>query len=521
MFLRRAEKLFPQKVGVVCEGRRFSYAKFSQRVHRLSNALATVGVQKSDVVAYLGHNCHRLLEAYYGVLQTGAVLLPLNVRLAASDFHYILDHSEARVLFLESEFLPVIDSIRKQLQRDVLFVVLDAAASGDWLSKRSYDELLQDASTEAFLSKIEDENEVAELFYTSGTTAQPKGVMLTHRNLFLHAMSVMWALKNDDSEVQLHTIPLFHANGWGATHAITAAGGTHVMLHRFEPKRLLQLVQEERVTTFNLVPTMATMLLQEPAIKEYDLSSLRLIHMGGSAMPRALLKELKESIGCEVSCGYGLTETSPVLTVALMKGHLREDGDAFYRRAAMTGLELPGTEVRVVDENGRDVSRDGKTVGEIITRGNIVMKGYWKQPEETAQAIRDGWLYTGDMATMDSEGYVLIVDRKKDIILRGGENISSIEVEKALYSHPSVLECAVIAVPDEKWGEVPKAFVALREGTVCEPEELLRHCKAVIAGYKVPASIEIVASLPKGGTGKIQKKLLRAKYWQGQEKQIH
>jgi len=521
MFLRRAEKLFPQKVGVVCEGHRFSYFEFGQRVNRLSNALTGMGVRKGDVVAYLGHNCHRLLEAYYGVLQTGAILLPLNIRLTATDFRYILNHSEARVLFLESQFLPAIDSIRRELQREVLCVVLERAAPHGWLSQRSYDELLRDASSDAFASRIEDENEVAELFYTSGTTAQPKGVMLTHRNLFLHALSVMWALQNDDSEVQLHTIPLFHANGWGATHTITAAGGTHVMLHRFEPKRLLQLVQQERVTTFNLVPTMATMLLQEPDIKEYDLSSLRLIHMGGSAMPRALLKELTESIGCEVSCGYGLTETSPVLTVALMKGHLREEGDAFYRRAAMTGLELPGTEVRVVDENAHDVPHDGETVGEIITRGNIVMKGYLKQPEETAQAIRDGWLYTGDMATMDPEGYVLIVDRKKDIILRGGENISSIELEKALYSHPAVLECAVIAIPDNTWGEVPKAFIALREGMVCQPEELRRHCKAALAGYKVPASIEIVASLPKGGTGKIQKKLLRAKYWQGQEKQIH
>jgi fatty-acyl-CoA synthase len=521
MFLRRAEKLFPHKLGVVCEGRRFSYSEFGQRVHRLSNALAGLGVQRGGVVAYLGHNCHRLLEAYYGVLQTGAVLLPLNVRLTANDFRYILDHSEARVLFLESEFLPAIDSIRQQLQRDVIFVALDAPASEQWLSDWNYDELLEVARPEVFPNAIEDENDVAELFYTSGTTAQPKGVMLTHRNLFLHAMSVMWALQTDDSEVQLHTIPLFHANGWGVTHTITGAGGTHVMLRRFEPKRLLQIVQQEKVTTFNLVPTMATMLLQEPALKEYDLSSLRLIHMGGSAMPRALLKELKERIGCEVSCGYGLTETSPVLTVALMKSHLREEEDAFYRRAAMTGLELPGTEVRVVDDNGDDVPCDGETVGEIIARGNIVMKGYWKQPEETARAIRDGWLYTGDMATMDSEGYVLIVDRKKDVILRGGENISSIEVEKALYSHPAVLECAVIAVPDDKWGEVPKAFVVLRDSIVCGSVELRRHCKATLAGYKVPASIEIVEALPKGGTGKIQKKRLREKYWRRQEKQVH
>jgi fatty-acyl-CoA synthase len=520
MFLRRAEKLYASKVGVVCEGLHFTYADFAERVQRLSIALLSLGVQKGDVVAYLGHNCHRLLEAYYGVLQTGAILLPLNVRLTANDFHYILGHSEAQVLFFESEFLPAIASIRKQMQRDALLVVLDAPASKTWLSDRNYEEHLEHASQEAFPSSIDDENDVAELFYTSGTTAQPKGVMLTHRNLFLHAMSVMWALQTDDSEVQLHTIPLFHANGWGATHAITGAGGTHVMLRRFEPRRLLQLVQQERVTTFNLVPTMATMLLQEPGIKEYDLSSLRLIHMGGSAMPRALLKELKERIGCEVSCGYGLTETSPVLTVALMKSHLREKGEAFCRRAAMTGLELPGTEVRVIDESGHDVPRDGETVGEIIARGNIVMKGYWKQPEETAQAIRDGWLYTGDMATMDSEGYVLIVDRKKDIILRGGENISSLEVEKALYSHPAVLECAVIAVPDEKWGEVPKAFVILRDGFVCEAEDLRLHCRTILAGYKVPASVEIVASLPKGGTGKIQKKLLRGEYWHGREKQV-
>jgi acyl-CoA synthetase (AMP-forming)/AMP-acid ligase II len=521
MFLRRAEKLFPQKEGVVCDGWRLTYAEFSRRVHRHSNALATLGVRKGDVVAYLGHNCHRLLEAYYGVLQLGAILLPLNIRLTASDFRYILDHSEARVLFLEAQFLLAINSIRPQLQREVLFVLLDASASEPWLCGRSYDELLGDSSPEVFPTAIEDENDVAELFYTSGTTAQPKGVMLTHRNLFLHAMSVMWALQIDDSEVQLHTIPLFHANGWGVTHTITAAGGKHVMLRRFEPRRLLQLVQQERVTTFYLVPTMATMLLQEPSIKEYDLSSLRLIHMGGSAMPRALLKEVKDGIGCEVSCGYGLTETSPVLTMALMKSHLREAGEALYRRAAMTGLELPGTEVRVVDEDGRDVPVDGETVGEIITRGNIVMKGYWKQPDETAQAIRDGWLYTGDMATMDSEGYILIVDRKKDMILRGGENISSIEVEKALYAHPAVLECAVIAVPDDKWGEVPKAYVTLRDGVVCQPEELRRHCKATLAGFKVPAGIEIVASLPKGGTGKIQKKLLRAKHWESQEKQIH
>lgn len=521
MFLRRAARLYSDKLGVVCEGQRFTYSEFNQRIHRLCHALARSGIGKGEVVAFLCHNCHRLLEAYYGVPQTGAILLPLNIRLAASDFLYILNHSGARILFVESEFLPVIQSIRARLEREVIFVLLDGLPVETWLGEVAYEMLLEQSPAEPFPDLITDENEVAELFYTSGTTDRPKGVMLTHRNLFLHAMNILWALQNTDREVQLHTIPLFHANGWGATHTITCAGGTHVMLHRFDAPKLFALVQQEKVTTFNLVPTMATILLREPGVEEYDLGSLRLIHMGGSSVPKEMVKALEDRFRCQVSCGYGLSETSPVLTVALIKSHLREEGDAFYRRASMTGLELPGGEVRVVDEDGNDVRPDGNTVGEIITRGNIVMKGYWRQPEETTKVFRDGWFCTGDMATIDAEGYVLIVDRKKDVIVRGGENISSIEVEKALYSHPEVLECAVIAIPDDKWGEVPKAFVVLKAGGGATPEELRRYCKAELAGFKIPAEFEIVEALPKGGTGKIQKRVLREKHWQGEEKRVH
>jgi len=519
MFLRRAAKLYAAKLGVACEGRRFTYEEFNHRVHRLAHALTSLGAETGDVVAFLCHNCHRLLEAYYGVPLAGTILLPLNIRLAASDFLYILNHSGARILFLESAFLPVIRSIRDQLEREVTFVLLDSPPPEGWLAAHAYDILLEQSPAEPFPDSITDENDVAELFYTSGTTDRPKGVMLTHRNLYLHAMNVLWALQNTDRDVQLHTIPLFHANGWGATHTITCAGGTHVLLPRFDARQVFALVQQEKVTTFNLVPTMATLLLGEPGLEEFDLRSLRLIHMGGSPVPKQMVKALKDRFCCEVSCGYGLSETSPVLTVALIKSHLHEEGDAFYRRAAMTGLELPGGEVRVVNEDGTDVLPDGKAVGEIMTRGNIVMKGYWKQPEETAKVFRDGWFYTGDMATIDSEGYVLIVDRKKDVIIRGGENIASIEVEKALYSHPGVLECAVIAIPDEKWGEVPKAFVVLKEDgpTI---EDLRKHCKTVLASYKIPAEFEIVNALPKGGTGKIQKRVLKEKYWQGHEKWV-
>jgi fatty-acyl-CoA synthase len=521
MFLQRAAKLYPNKLGVVCGSERFSHSEFDQRVHRLSHALHRLGIQKGDVVAFLGPNCHRLLEAYYGVVQSGAILLPLNLRLAAHDFAYILNHSGARVLFLEKEFLPIIDSVRNQMPQELIFILLDESPHLNWMDSKSYDEHLETAPATPFPREISDENEVAELFYTSGTTARPKGVMLTHRNLYLHAMNIMWALQNNDREVQLHTIPLFHANGWGATHTITAVGGTHVMLRKFDPKALLQLVQQEKVTTFNLVPTMATLLLRETTVENYDLRSLRLIHMGGSSVPKEMVRDLRERFRCEVSCGYGLTETSPVLTIALLKSHLQDQGDTFYRRAAATGLELPGSEVRVVDENGSDVSADGQTVGEIITRSNVVMKGYWRQPAETQQVIRDGWLHTGDLATLDPEGYVVIVDRKKDVIIRGGENISSIEVEKALYTHAAVMECAVIAVPDETWGETPKAFVVLRDGALCTPEQLLQHCSKELAAFKVPASFEIVTALPKGGTGKIQKKRLREPYWAKQDKQVH
>ena len=232
-----------------------------------------------------------------------------------------------------------------------------------------------------------------------------------------------------------------------------------------------------------------------------------------------MVQQLQQRFRCEVTCGYGLTEASPVMTVAHPKSHLEEDEESFYYRSAMTGLELPGSEVRVVDENGADVCNNGRSIGEIILRSNTVMKGYWKQPEETADAIRDGWLYTGDLATVDRENYLLIVDRKKDIIIRGGENIASIEIERILYSHPAVLECAVIAIPDSRWGECPVAFVVLRVGHPCSSEILMQHCRTRLASFKVPDRIELVNSLPKGGTGKIQKRVLRETYWARKDKQ--
>lgn len=512
MFLRRSVKLHPDKTAVVCGAHRFSYRQFDRRIHRLSRFLESQGIKPGTVVAYLSRNSHRLLEAYYGVVQAGAIFLPLNVRLTAADFGYILNHSEARLLLLEEEFLPLIGEAREALPHLHRFLLLDGEPALSWLHPLGYEQAIEETSPEPFPDTVQDEDAVAELFYTSGTTARPKGVMLTHRNLYLHALSVVFALENRETDVQLHTIPLFHANGWGATHSITCVGGTHVIPRHFRPKTILELIQNEGVTSLNLVPTMATLLLNSQAIPNYRLDSLRLIHLGGSSVPPDMVRQLEAAFGCECSCGYGLTETSPVLTVSLLKSHLREDGQARYRRAAMTGLELPGSEVRVVDRQGREVAADGQTVGEIVARSNVVMKGYWKQPEETAKVLRQGWFHTGDLATVDSEGYLMIVDREKDIIVRGGENISSIEIEKTLFSHPGVLECAVIAAPDPKWGESPKALVVPREGAELSEQALKQYCRQKLAAYKVPSSVEFVNSLPKGGTGKIQKKSLRERY---------
>ena len=513
MFLRRTAKLYPHKLAVVCGENRFSYSQFNQRIQQLSWSLKNLGVNSGMVIAYLSRNCHRLLEGYYGVIQTGAILLPINVRSTQTDLLYILNHSNANVLFLQKEFLPVIEKILEKLKSIKHFIILNDTPKKTWLRPFNYEQQLRNSINDPFPDQLKDENSVAELFYTSGTTAKPKGVMLTHRNLYLHTQTVVWAHQNQDSDIQLHSIPLFHANAWGATHSITFVGGTHVMLSKFRPAKFFQLIETEKVTSFNLVPTMASMLLDFQRIPK-AFSTLRLIHLGGSTVPSEMVKQLESTFGCSCSCGYGLTETSPVLTISIIKSHLKEDSSSHYKRAAMTGIELPGNEVKVVDENGRDVRQNGKMIGEIITKSNLVMKGYWKQPEETAQAIKGGWFHTGDLATVDSEGYLMIVDRKKDIIIRGGENISSIEVEKTLVTHPAILECAVIAIPNKKWGETPKAFVVIKEDYQVSKQELKFYCRKRLATYKIPSSFEIVQSLPKGVTGKIQKKILRTSYWE-------
>jgi fatty-acyl-CoA synthase len=516
-FLRYTEEQYPGRTAVVCGAHRFTYAQFAERVGHLAGALREAGVIPGDRVAFLSTNCHRLLEAYYGVIEAGAVLLPLNIRLVPHELAYILNDAGATVLFLESQFAGMVESFRESVPSIKTYILLDAAPEKPWLSSQNYEALLASATPYRADVMTIDENSLAELFYTSGTSADPKGVMLTHRNIYLHALNVCLAFQLEPDPVELHTIPLFHANGWGAAHFLTLLGGKHVMIQRFDPVEVFRLIERERVHACRLVPIMASALINCPERAKYDLSSLHRVSIGGAASSPTLVREVEEKLGCTCFSGYGLTETAPVLTVSQMKPGLAWEEGQRHIRQAMTGYAIPGVELRVVDVNGNDVPCDGKSIGEIVARGDGVMLGYWRQPKASAEALRGGWFHTGDMAVRKEDGYILIVDRQKDIIVSGGENISSLELEKTLCSHPAVYEVAVIPVPDPKWGEVPKALVVVKPGTRITEAELLEFCRSKIAHYKCPRSVEFFESLPRTGTGKVLKKDLRKKYWQNQD----
>ncbi len=512
-FLRYAEQQYPRNTAVVCGGDRYNYTQFAARVARLAGALRESGVKPGDRVALLTGNCHRLLEAYYGVVEAGAVLLPLNTRLAAGELAYILNDSGTKLLFFQSQFMGTVDSFRGELRALESYYLLDAQPEASWIAPLNYDAMLERASPCRPEITSFDENALAELFYTSGTSANPKGVMLTHRNIYLHALNTALSHKPEAAGVELHTIPLFHANGWGVAHFLTLLGGKHVMVPKFDPAEIFLLIERERANFCSLVPAMATALVNCPERTKHDLTSLKRVTIGGAAASPTLIREVEEKLNCECFSGYGLTETAPSLSLAALKPGLNPQGEARFAALASSGYAMPGCELRVVDENDRDVPRDGRAVGEVVARSDGVMQGYWGQPESTAEAMRGGWFHTGDMATWNEDGYLLVVDRKKDMILSGGENISSLEVEKAMLAHPAVLELAVIPVPDRRWGEVPKALVVLKPGATATEAELLEFCRSRLSHYKCPQSVEFLDALPRTGTGKVLKRELRKKYW--------
>ncbi len=518
-FLHRAVDLYGRKTGVVCGARRFTYEEFGARVERLSSGLQCVGVRPGDRVAYLSFNNHRLLEGYFGAPHARAVVLPLNVRLAPPELVQILNHSEARLLFFENEFAALVGKLRPSCPSLERLVALDEKAPP---ADMTYEELLGLGRTGRANVMSYDESAPAELFYTSGTTGNPKGVVLSHRTIYLHGLDVVACTGLRDDSVELHTIPLFHANGWGRPHAATMTGATQIMVRRFDPGFVFRLIEEHRVTDMSLVPTMAAALLNAPEIHRFDFSSLRLIHIGGAASSPQLIERMENAFGCECHAGYGLTETAPVVSTGRPKVTVEPASDAErYFRQAMAGLPLPGVEVRVVDALMRDVPRDMKSVGEVIVRGDHVTDGYFKDPESSAAAIREGWFHTGDLAVWDQERYVQIVDRQKEIIVSGGENISSLEIEKAILAHPDVLECAAVPAPDDTWGQVPAAVIVKRCGTDLTPAGVLEFLDGRLARFKMPRRMEITETpLPKTGTGKIRKLELRERFWAGRARRV-
>ncbi len=517
--LYRGVDLYGMKEGIVSGDQRFSYAQFGERCERLAAGLLSLGVKPADRVAYLSFNTNQLLEGYYGPALIRAIVMPLNVRLTPMELTQILNHSGASVLIFENEFAPLVDAFRKDCPAIKTYVATDSAIPQAHLT---YQELLQKDRIERPDWTQFDENEIAELFYTSGSTGTPKGVLLCHRTLYLHAMNVALSTTNNDTGIDLHTIPLFHANGWGLPQACTMMGRKQVMVRRFEPTTVFRLIEQERATGMLLVPVMAGALLMSPDREKFDLSSLELIMLGGAASSPELCRRLEDAFHCLAQSGYGLTETSPVATGARKKGTVAYKDEAErFRRQAMAGWPLPGTEVHVVDGAMNQVPRDMHTIGEVVVRGDCVMDGYFREPAATAAVMSGAWLHTGDMAVWDEENYVHIVDRKKDIIISGGENISSIEVERAIAAHSAVMECAVVSAPDEKWGEIPVAFVVLKPDETLSQATLAEFVAERLAKFKMPRAWFFRSEpLPKTGTGKILKRDLREPFWQDKTKRV-
>jgi fatty-acyl-CoA synthase len=522
--LHRAVDLFPNKIGVVSGDRQFTYREFGERSERLASALRKHGIERGDRVAYLSFNTHQLLEGYYGVVLAQAIVMPLNVRLSPLELKNILNHSGARMLLFENDFAPLVEQLKPACPDIRRFIALDekGPAADAGLADFSYEELLAQGKPErADIFKF-DESSVAELFYTSGSTGTPKGVTLSHRTLYMHGLATASIFRQPETIVDLHTIPLFHANGWGRPQASTLLGTKQIMVRRFDPPGVFRLIQTNRATDMCLVPTMANALLNCPDLASYDLSSLRTVVLGGAASSPELIARLENAFHCDVFSGYGLTETAPLLTTSFSKpGYKYASDEDRHRRRAMAGWPVIGMEVRVVDPEMNDVPRDMQTIGEIVTCGDHVMEGYFREPDATAAVMTGPWFHTGDMAVWDDESFIQIVDRKKEIIISGGENISSLEVEKAIFAHPEVFECAVVAAPDETWGEIPAAIVVRKPGSTLTSDELLQFLKARLGKFKLP---QIVAfsdePLPKTGTGKIRKLVLREQFWQGKTKRV-
>jgi acyl-CoA synthetase (AMP-forming)/AMP-acid ligase II len=510
MTLQKALDLYPQKLAVVDGDRSYTYRQIGQRVAGLARYLQKQGIQPEDRISVLEINSHAYLEIYYAAAGIGAIVNPLNYRLAAREVAFILNDAGSRWLIAATRFVDVVKGVLNEgVPLKGIIWIGDPPVESYPTKSHGYEEAIAAGAGDVEPVPV-DENQVAHLYYTSGTTGQPKGVILTHKNVCSHALGTIAELKLVDSDAWGHIAPMFHlADAW-ATFAITWVGGRHVMVGQFEPEAVMATIEKQQITLSNLIPTMLNLMIKHPRVAEYDFSSLREILSGGAPIAPELVKSIMETLGCNYIQTYGMTETSPYLTFSILKDHLKTlPPDAQLKYKSKTGRPAIGVDLKVVDESGMPIAADEQQVGEIWVRGASVTPGYWNRPEETAKAFTNDWLHTGDLATLDSEGYVNIVDRKKDMIVTGGENVYSTEVENVLYMHPKILEAAVFGVPDEKWGEAVNAAVVLRAGEKASADDIIAFCKEHQASYKAPKTIVFMDELPKTGSGKIYKKGLR------------
>jgi fatty-acyl-CoA synthase len=506
-FMRRARRLYADREAVVDGERRWTYAEFFERCDRWSAALQAMGVRQGDRVAYISPNSHAQLESFYAVPQIGSVLVPINFRLAAEEFVYLINHSGARVLCVADTHLDVVDGIRDQLPGVERFVALQGVRPG-W---DEYETLLRSAPPDPRRPSI-GERDLLTINYTSGTTSRPKGVMITHRNGWMNAVGTLVHVHMTPADRYLWTLPMFHANGWTFVWTITAVGATHVSLPKVDPLLIFELIRRERVTTLCAAPTVLIGLAHAPAEARRDVPRGVHVFTAGAPPAPATIEAIENGLGWRITHVYGLTETAPFITVCEPRPE-HDTLPAGVRAGikARQGVELiTSGELKVVDDEGREVPPDGASLGEIVVRGNVVMEGYYNDPEATKKVMGDGWFHTGDAAVVHSDGYVEIRDRLKDVIISGGENISSVEVESMLLRHPAVQEVGVVGLPDPRWGEAPHAFVVLKAGATTTPEELRQFSREHLAHFKTPHSFTFVTELPKTATGKIQKYVLRA-----------
>jgi len=514
-FLERAELVYGDREAVVDEPNppggglgRITWNEFAAMSRSLAAALDELGVAANERVAIVSPNAARFLVALFGVSAFGRVLVPVNFRLNAEEIGYIFQHSGATVALLDAEM----DEPLRHLPMKHRFV----------LGAGTDRQLFQRAGAQPRFS-VTDEHATVSINYTSGTTARPKGVQLTHRGCWLNAVTFGWHLALTERDVYLHTLPTFHCNGWGMPYALTAMGVRQVIIRKVDGEEILKRVEDEGVTLFNCAPAVINAVLDAAAARRRDgravpgKGRVRVV-VAGAPPPSKTIERIETELGWEFIQIYGLTETAPLLTVSRPEYHT-EAGD--YARRARAGIEGIGVDIQVLDDDGNPVPKDNTTVGEVCARSNVVLKGYWEQPEETAKAIHDGYFHSGDLAIWDEYSNIHIVDRKKDVIISGGENISSPEIEDALYKHPAVLECAVIGVPHERWGETPKALVVLREGMTVNEQDLIAFSREHLAHFKAPTSVDFVASLPRTATGKLQKFVIREKYWAGVARRVN